>query len=400
MSGFIVRSIDPDEREECLALWCTAFPHTSRAYFERYFYGDTEYDPHYTRVGVLEGRLVSCVQIVRRVVTVGEARLTAACIANVSTLPQFTGRGYNRACLESALNVISKDTFDFSILGTGIPNYYAKFGWAQVGLPVISGQLRDVAMPPDTKLRQARFSDVEQMMAAYTLTYQRVPLSVVRSRSYWRGWLEFSEGANPDMWYVAETPAGEFLGYVRAEKDDESSKSSLDIYEAASLRPFDANLVSRLFRAAAEYTGCDDGVTCNIHVPPTSAVAHAAATLLLGLKGSHGGGMMFRIVNNDNLLMALLPEINDRWVEAGRPSVDLAIENPDGPPLSLTTDDHGLRLQLVSQPQNMVIPQASAFQLLFGLEEPSAVQLPTGTEAARALLSARCRGTYLTADDF
>src|SRR3569623_1514954 len=91
-----IRSLREEEREACIDLWCTVWPgQNSRAYFRRYFYGDIDWLPYYTQVAEIEGRLVSAVQICRRVVACGDVQLTMGGIANVATAPAFRGKGYN-----------------------------------------------------------------------------------------------------------------------------------------------------------------------------------------------------------------------------------------------------------------------------------------------------------------
>lgn len=123
------REIREAELEECLALWCTVFHNDTSEYFERYFYGDAAFEPKYTRVAVLDGRIVSAVHIVKRLVACGECTFTMGGIANVATLPEARGRGLASECLRQAIEVMRADAMDFSTLGTGIPGFYSRFGW-------------------------------------------------------------------------------------------------------------------------------------------------------------------------------------------------------------------------------------------------------------------------------
>src|SRR5689334_12099346 len=113
-----VRALQPEEREACLDLWCTVWAADSRPYFRRYFYGDVEWLPYYTQVAVVEGKIVSAVHICKRSVACGEFRLTMGGIANVATLPEYRGQGYNTACLQHAIAVMEGDAMDFSLLFT------------------------------------------------------------------------------------------------------------------------------------------------------------------------------------------------------------------------------------------------------------------------------------------
>jgi predicted acetyltransferase len=93
--SFEVRAIREEEREECIALWCTIWPGDSDPYFRKYFFGDVEWLPYYTQVGVLDARLVSAAHVCKRVVACGDVRLTMGALANVVTLPEYRGKGYN-----------------------------------------------------------------------------------------------------------------------------------------------------------------------------------------------------------------------------------------------------------------------------------------------------------------
>ena len=114
----------------------------SPAYFRRYFYGDVECLPYYTQVGVLDGKIVSAVHICKRTVACGEFQLTMGGIANVATLPEYRGRGYNTRCLQSAIAVMEADAMDFSLLFTGIDDYYRRQGYETLSVEELYGSIR------------------------------------------------------------------------------------------------------------------------------------------------------------------------------------------------------------------------------------------------------------------
>lgn len=164
--GFEVRSIRPEEREECLQLWCDTWPSQhNRAYFERYFYGDVEWLPYYTQVGLLGGRIVAAVHIVKRIVACAEFSLTIGGIANVATRAEYRGRGFNSACLKSAVGIMEADAMDFSLLFTGINDYYRRFGFSTLPMRRRDGAIRPQFTPrPNAyRVRDAGAADIPML---------------------------------------------------------------------------------------------------------------------------------------------------------------------------------------------------------------------------------------------
>jgi predicted acetyltransferase len=145
------RALRPQEQAECLDLWAQVFS-PSHDYFERYF-RDPLWQPDYTRVCVLEGRLVAAMQVVRRPVRLANgATLWMAGIANVATLPDYRGRGYASQLLRDLHTVMDAEDFAFGLLFTGIHDFYARLGWERLPLPLYQATpapdgLRRLAVP-------------------------------------------------------------------------------------------------------------------------------------------------------------------------------------------------------------------------------------------------------------
>ncbi|GIV19217.1 MAG: hypothetical protein KatS3mg023_0968 [Armatimonadota bacterium] len=142
------RAIHPDELEACLDVWDAAFEETPRDYFRKYFTGDPWFHPEYTRCAFEGKRMVSAVQIVRREVRVGQVTLTLGGIANVGTIPAYRSKGYSTQLLRDAITVMENDGFDFSMLFTGIHGFYARLGWENLPVQVMSAEIRpDLPVP-------------------------------------------------------------------------------------------------------------------------------------------------------------------------------------------------------------------------------------------------------------
>jgi predicted N-acetyltransferase YhbS len=206
----IIRSLIDGEQDACLDLWDVAFEGAPRAYFERYFQ-----DPHWhlqdTVVCEEEGRLVSAVHVVRRVVETRQGRRNMAGIANVSTHPDFRGGGRSTACLTETIARMGADpTLDFSLLGTGIPDFYARLGWKpwklctwEGGNPLLETQSVQGQSRPATPL------DLPQIAAWHEAQNRNQPLAVVRDIDYWQHWMHWT----PEDYLVCEK------GYARVQED-------------------------------------------------------------------------------------------------------------------------------------------------------------------------------------
>src|SRR5579863_722257 len=213
------RSIREEEREECIDLWCTAFETDHRPYFTRYFYGDPDWLPAYTQVAVADGKLVSAVTICKRVVACGDLRLTMGGIGNVATLPDYRGRGYNTECMQPAVAIMEADAMDFSLLGTGINDYYARVGFSTMPFDVLHGPIRtDFApRPTDCAVRPAAADDLPAIRAVHDAYNHTRPYTARRDEAYWREWVGVSPSSIPDTLLVATGPKGDVLGYTRYE---------------------------------------------------------------------------------------------------------------------------------------------------------------------------------------
>ena len=213
----IYRALRVQEREECLNLWVSVWPgEGSRAYFERYFYGDVEWLPYYTQVAECDGRLVSAVQICKRVVACGDFSLTMGGIANVATLPEYRGRGYNTGCLKNAIEVMEADAMDFSLLFTGINAYYRTFGFVDLTRVRTSVRVLPNSQPTLSKyeVRPAEARDMPAIRRIYKTYNRDRPITVHRSEAYWRDWIRFDPENPPGSLLVAFAGSGALAGYA------------------------------------------------------------------------------------------------------------------------------------------------------------------------------------------
>lgn len=209
------RALRLDEQAECLDLWARVFA-PSHDYFERYFQ-DPLWKPDYTRVAIVEGRLVAAMQVVRRPVRLTQGTtLWMAGIANVATLPEYRGRGLASQLLRDLHAIMDAEDFAFGLLFTGIHAFYARLGWETLPLPLY----RATPAPVDLsgwRFRIAEPSDLERVQGWYEAFYAHHPLSVARNDAYWRVWTRWDDPNWRAKFYIAEDSAGTPRGSLALE---------------------------------------------------------------------------------------------------------------------------------------------------------------------------------------
>jgi GNAT superfamily N-acetyltransferase len=372
----VFRAIDPSEREECLDLWCTVWPGDTRGYFRRYFYGDLEWLPYYTQVAVVDGKLVSAVHICKRTVACGDFRLTMGGIANVATLPEYRGKGYNTACLERAIAVMEADAMDFSLLGTGIHGYYARLGYDRLPIMQREGTLRPDVAPRtgNMAVRAAAGDDLPAIRAVYDAYNRTRPIAVQRTEPYWRDWIGASPAKLPDFVLVATDAAGNVRGYLRyassqaigpgGEKETNVRVTEFGAWEESA----EVEIAGALFAAVVARFLPQGARKLKLEIALTEAVLQAAESILQEITQPVNTGEMVRLLHRTNLLRSFAMEWNDRWIAAGRPSGALTFATPYGP-VRLDANGTFLRVEEMEGTTES-LPQSTLFGLLFGKMTP------------------------------
>ena len=412
MADFTVRAVRAEERQECLNLWCTVWPGAgSPAYFRRYFYGDVEWLPYYTQVGVLDGKIVSAVQICKRIVACGEARLTMGGIANVATLPEYRGRGYNTECLKSAIGVMEADAMDFSLLFTGIHEYYARQGFETIAQAWLSGVIRSGFTPRGVKVevRRALAADLNGIQMCYNEYNRHRPIAVQRAPAYWRDWMNSDAEHIPDTLRVA-VAGRNVVGYVNTGvfksaipySADEVGASIIEFGSRDGLNATEeADVTGALLEAVAMETIANGGTGLRLQIALTSAVKQAFDKIVSTTKQATRASGMVRLLHRDNLLRSLTMELNDRWQGGGKPPGTVTFATPYG---AVRLDAAGMFLQISSVESasagEETLPQSALFGLLFGIQKPEQVTAQPQTRALLSVLFPTQDFVYYGADGF
>jgi predicted N-acetyltransferase YhbS len=335
------RALRPEEQAECLDLWARVFS-PSHDYFERYF-RDPHWQPDYTRVCVVDGRLVAAVQVVRRPVRLTNgATLWMAGIANVATLPEYRGHGYASQLLRDLHAVMDAEDFAFGLLFTGIHDFYARLGWERLPLPLYQA----TPVPVDLggwRFRVADPDDMPRLQRWYDAFYADHPLTVARDDAYWRIWTRWDDPTWRAKFYLAEDPAGTPRGYLALETYHGNDTQGNRIVEGIGLAELGADP--------------DDTEAVRMLIGFASQTAHLAGARL---------DIFLPEADIQRWVRPLLPDV--RWVGQGSAMVRVCCWQ---------TVYDALETLSAPAPENLAqVGQAGALALLLGLPDPPQVSLP------------------------
>lgn len=377
-----VRAIREDEYDGCLELWKTVFPNDPAGFFERYFFGDHDFQPEYTRVRMVDGRIVSAVHIVKRIVSCGDLTLTMGGVANVATLPEFRGKGYSTACMKQAIEIMEADAMDFSLLATGIHDFYGRQGYETVEREILSGEIR-----PDfthqysyITVRPYEERDDAALHLIHLAFNRERPLTVRRSGPYWRDWIGWYRGASPGKARIAELD-GNVVGYCFYSLDEERQECRV---QEIAVRDAAEAAIGVLLEAAAVDSLAHEIPRLKIRVPALPEVREAAGRIYLDPQIKPDNGSMARLLHRDNLLRGLAPELTDRWNRAGSPPGKLTFTTPYGA-VSLEASSGFLKISTPDEAVAASLSQADLFGFLLGKVDSNKKLSESERTFARAL---------------
>jgi len=312
-------------------------------------------------------------------------------IANVATLPEFRGNGYNQELLKRAIAVMEADAMDFSMLGTGINAYYAKLGFATLPRPVWEGTLReqgtgDREQWDSVSIRAAMGDDLAAIREIYDVYNAKTPVAVQRYEAYWRDWVKVTpEKLLPNL-LVATDPLDDVVGYISLEKykgdGGVAGLSNVEFGLRGKLSESAKKATTRaLFVGAIE--NCPDAARLRWSSHTDPIVLDVLREVLTDAKSHDNTSEMVRLLHRTNLMQSFTLAWNESWTAAGRPSGMLAFETPYGT-TTINATGSFLRVSAEDNAPN-ALPQETFFGLLFGLVAPQTV---TGKPETLELLNA------------
>ncbi|MHA1684596.1 MAG: GNAT family N-acetyltransferase [Promethearchaeota archaeon] len=313
------------------------FPHALYPLLERCFTGSAEdrrfYTLHYerpygkpsweySRVGVLDGVLVSHIAIWKFAVSfAGGTVLSAGGIRDVCTDPNHRKKGYGHKVLQDAVTFMKKEHLDISLLYAGPRKFYGQKGW-QVAIPSYSFTLDSTAIPRGAghalefikleELQSVTPSIVERLLEIREITSKPLNCVVQRDLDYFTRLIDvnFREGRKDQHTVVVrDINRGEIIGYLLFTTGERDGVGSMDISEARLVRDSeDKVMVQVLEKLTAMYN------PASIHV--ALSPSHGICRVVLGLGARDDStilsGCMVKILNVGRFLEALVSSANYR----------------------------------------------------------------------------------------
>jgi predicted N-acetyltransferase YhbS len=166
-----------------------AFPEASRALFVAQTERDSTFRLRHGRVVLLDGEVAAYVRIFARTMLVGGRPLPAGGIGSVATHPGARGRGLASALMRDAIEQMRRERMQVSFLFTGIPRFYAPFGYRIIRQPYFDADPREAALAPHSGLydvRGAEAGDVPRLLAIYRRAVAASTGAIARTRRTWR----------------------------------------------------------------------------------------------------------------------------------------------------------------------------------------------------------------------
>ncbi|HEX7056299.1 MAG TPA: GNAT family N-acetyltransferase [Bacilli bacterium] len=208
-------AIHRDELECAFDIWGTVFPE-ERSFFQKRLDFDPDYTLDTTWLALINGQIVSAVQIFPYRMYWGSVFLKVGGIGNVATLPEYRGLGLAKRILRMQCEYMRKNEFDLSLLLTGINSFYSRIGWQTIPRQewtVDAAVIRKSAHSTLHLIRTFDEKDLGQVSQIYDEINSRWIAPMKRSKAYWIGQMKW-ETANPGHFLVMEEQ-GRILAYMR-----------------------------------------------------------------------------------------------------------------------------------------------------------------------------------------
>ncbi len=359
-----LRGLRPDEVDELCDVVQVAFSDGDMGWLREQLATEPGYDWWHTRIARVDGRMVSAVQLLLRRMRCGAAVLPVMGIGNVATLPTEQGQGHASAILREADGLLARQGYVLGLLFTDIPDFYRRLGWEAVEWP-FSCYRPVTAGLPATRPAEVRAVTVGELDEAGRAHYEGIYDSfnagrvgpVVRTPAYWANIYARSRRHGDQVL---------FAGDAYLQVGGRASNGRLTIEEMGCLPGAEGDmriLLTEAARLAAEQEA--------VVIGPGPAVAPPAWWKGIGEPATVPAGIpkyppMFKVLDWPALWQAARPELERRWVAAGRPPVDVTLAM-EAQPVRLVSAGGRFDVQVAEgQGERLAVDQRSAVSLFFG----------------------------------
>ncbi len=203
----------------------------TRQYFMNHWHNDPWRDRHAIFVAVDSGEIVSTVRVFDRRIYLAGEEFTMGGIGEVSTKVAYRRQGLSGKLLEMSIAYMEAEGLDFSMLGTGTPKHYSRYGWEPVPTYWQRAEIHPVKSPCARLINFQEPGELLEIMELYHWYAQKCNGTIIRNHwEYWQKWVqcEVMRGWIPQQigrgWVLRED--GEITAYLVVSKDINRS----DIY--------------------------------------------------------------------------------------------------------------------------------------------------------------------------
>jgi predicted acetyltransferase len=236
-----------EELMKVVDLCDAAFPKTEREYFERHILKDDTLISQDTRVVLLNGEIISSVQVFPRSIYFKGKIIKIGGIGNVATLPSQRNHGYAGLLMNDAINYMKEKNLTISLLTTSINKYYEKFGFRTLNRIIAEIEIRNKT--EYNEIRQFEpGKDFLKIIDLYVKYNSKSSGPIARDEKYWNSQFRFC-GEDLGLFLVYEEN-GKIKGFVRGKKAEDKIK----IWEYAASDKSN-NIIQKLFENLAARTG-------------------------------------------------------------------------------------------------------------------------------------------------
>ncbi|MFQ6047892.1 MAG: GNAT family N-acetyltransferase [Phycisphaerae bacterium] len=317
--------------------------------------------PEHSRICLVDGQVVSHVRLYEQRLRMGRAVMRCGSIGDVCTLPEHRRRGYGRRLLEDALDYFRQEGFDFSMILSGVFEFYRTAGWEKYPLYnfVVRTDRGGVQPPGGYQVRRfVREADLQQVAAIYEQYNRGNAMSQVRDDYYWRRHFSWLRRETEDGFLVA-TSGQRIVGYVRCGLDSLLELGYLPGHAAAAVALLEAVHRLMLKRRVGQLT---------VYLPWREPLVEVLKNNFR-CRTVLDETTLVKVVNLRSILAKLLPDLQQR-----------AVGLPAGTRLSLAVTCDGQSVHLAVEPGRVELVDSPGAEAELHLNNRQLFCLLTGSD--------------------
>ncbi|MEM7626186.1 MAG: GNAT family N-acetyltransferase [Planctomycetota bacterium] len=322
----------------------------------------SHYDWNASRIGLVDGRLVTHYGVWGYDMRVGSASVRSGGIGTVATHPDFRKRGYLMQTAKASINAMRASGYDLTVL-FGIDDFYERLGYVRA-FSYRQHYVRVADLPkekPTRPFRRFKLVRREDTDRLYNQAFAGHTGTAVRP-TYLRGGDVRGDG------YRWVDGRGRLAGYVYVKLDDRHRR--LKCFEAVG----DTPQALRILGALARRHGCVELEVLNQprDTPLLRQLERGRCEVVTRL--NHSGGPMARTLNLRTTLEKIVGELHARLrasAYAGWTGTLLIDDGTEKAALRVTR--RGVAAAEPTKTTHVLRTRGHAVQLVFGTDAPEAV---------------------------